>query len=516
MAIFYVSESGLGDQSGSSIENAKPMSWLNSTNAWNGDTAGIRICSNPTQATIKDEVHFVGTISTPFDWPYASGVGAAGLKFYFEPGAKFSRPHWGAARGSAIFWESAAYAKNNVEIDFGLDGRIEATANGTNLTFQQASTGIIALSAIGLTITNPRIYNMYVRTFGEEQVDNSNGIFVSSYGAAVRDLTITGGTIHDVNIAVNTTGGVGSQNFLLQGIHIYNINWGISCTISSSGASMTNCVIRGNWIHDFANWDVPIETTGLEAFHHNAVFLFAESAAENFYDAVIEGNLFGPNFGTEATSALYLSHWSMKGVYTVRNNVFRGATTNGLLTAGCGAGATVNLHNNTFIVSSPGNSAVKMGGDYAGAGVVTLNSRNNIFSNGVAYNFGYAAKLAFNSDYNLIHGYATPFPGPVVYSLGNTGSALPWSSWQGVFGQDAHSILDQDPLLDVAGKPQGGSPAIGAGADLSGLFVTDYDGAVRVVPWDMGAFKSPGGSTFPPAPRALHNLGTRAFSLGLF
>ena len=88
-----------------------PMSWLNTTGGWNGSTAGVRICSNPTQDTIKDEVHFVGTISTPFDWPYANWGGRCGLKFVFEPNAKFSRPHWAGGRGCAIFWESAAYGK---------------------------------------------------------------------------------------------------------------------------------------------------------------------------------------------------------------------------------------------------------------------------------------------------------------------------------------------------------------------------------------------------------------------
>lgn len=516
MAIFYVAQTQLGDGSGSTAENAKPISWLNTKDGtWNGPTAGATICSLPTLDTVRDEVHFVGTITTTFDWPYATGAGAAGLKFVFEPNAKFSKPHWAGGRGCAIFWESAAYGKNKVEIDFGLNGCIECTDNGTNLTYQQPSAGIVFQSAKNVTITNPRIYNLFVRVFGTGQGRTSGGIFAQCNSGNITDLTITGGVIHDCDIAISTNATApGCARYTIQGVEIYNINWGIGCGLAGTGATMEDFVARGNYIHDFECWDTPLGIGGLEDFHHNAIFLYGEPTGENFISAVIEGNILGPNFGVRATSGLYLSHWTMKGTYIVRNNVFKGAPTNGLITTGTAAGSTVYVHNNTFLVSSSGNAALGVGGFYAGAGM-SLHSRNNLVKGGSYLQINYGGNVNVDSDYNLIYGYAPGFPGPVSRGLDSSVSAVPWATWQSVYGQDAHSIIDQDPLLDADGKPQGGSPALGAGVDLSASFIADFNGVLRSAPWDIGAFKGAGGG-FPPAPRALHNLGTRAFSLGLF
>lgn len=512
MAVFYVAESALGSGDGSSAANAKPMSWLNTAASWNGAT-GTTICATATAATIRDEVHFVGTISTPFDWPYATGVGAAGLKFYFEPGAKFSRPHWSGGRGCAIFWESAAYGKNNVEIDFGPDGCIECTDNGTNLTYQLGSAGIVFQSAHHVTIINPRIYNMYVRVVGTDQGRTSAGIFAQCNSGPITDLTITGGVIHDCDIGISTNATTaGCARYTIQGVEIYNINWGVGCGLASSGATMEDFVARGNFIHDFECWDVPLGIGGLEDFHHNAIFLYGEPTGENFINGLIEGNILGPNFGVRATSAVYLSHWTMKGTYTVRNNIMAGAPTNGLVTVGTAVGSTTYVHNNTFLVSSPGNAAVVAGGSYAGAGM-TVHLRNNVVKNGSYLQVNYAANVAIDSDYNLIYGYTSGFPGPVSRGLDSSVGAVPLATWQGE-GQDAHSIIDQNPLLDSNGRPGTGSPAIEAGEDLSAFFTDDYDGVTRVAPWNMGAFEAAGEGPPPAVATAASPLGHRGTRAG--
>lgn len=495
MATFYVAQSALGTGDGSTAENAKAMSWLNSASSWNGAT-GTTICATATAATIRDEVRFVGTISTGFDWPYPTGVGAAGIRFVFEPNAKFSRPHWNVGRGCAIFWESAAYAKNDVEIDFGLNGCIECTDNGTNLTYQQPSAGIVFQSASRVTIINPRIFNLWVRVMGTGQGRTSAGIFAQCNSGPITDLTITGGVIHDCDIGISTNATTaGCARYTIQGVEIYNINWGIGCGLASTGATMEDFVARGNNIHDFECWDTPEGVGGLEDFHHNAIFLYGEPTGENFINAVIEGNILGPNFGTRATSAVYLSHWTMKGTYVVRNNVMIGAPTNGLVTVGTAVGSMTQVHNNTFLVTSPGNAAVVTGGSYAGAGM-TVHLRNNIVSGGSYLQTNYAANVTIDSDYNLVYGYTAGFPGPITRGLDSSVGAVPWATWQGE-GKDTHSIIDQNPLLDSNRRPGVSSPALGAGVDLSAFFTNDFQGATRVAPWDIGAFETDGVSTPP-------------------
>lgn len=485
MATFYVAESALGTGDGSSAVNAKAMSWLNTAGSWNGAT-GTTICATATAATIRDEVHFVGTISTGFDWPYPTGVGSAGIRFVFEPNAKFSRPHWNVGRGCAIFWESAAYAKNDVEIDFGLNGCIEATDNGTNLTYQLPSSGMIFQSAKRVTIINPRIYNMFVRVLGTGQGRTSTGIAAQCNSGNLTDLTITGGIIHDCDIGISTNATTaGCARYLIENVEIYNINWGIGCGLASTGATMEDLVIQDCRIHDFANWDTPVGVEGLEDFHHNGIFLYGEPTGENFMDALIQRNVIGPNFGTRATAGVYLSHWTMKGTYIVRNNVLIGAPTNGLVTVGTAVGSHTYVYNNTFI--SP-NAAIVAGGSYAGAGM-TVHAKNNLVTGGSLWLINYAANVTVDSDYNLVYGYTAGFPGPVTRGLDSSVGAVPWATWLSTYGQDTHSVIDINPLLDGNGRPETGSPALGAGVDLSASFSDDLNGLARVAPWNIGAYE---------------------------
>ena len=59
-------------------------------------------------------------------------------------------------------------------------------------------------------------------------------------------------------------------------------------------------------------------------------------------------------------------------------------------------------------------------------------------------------------------------------------------------------------LCSEAGVPSancaGASTAVGAGVDLSGTFTTDIVGSLRVVPWDIGAYKAVSQSPTPPTP----------------
>lgn len=52
-------------------------------------------------------------------------------------------------------------------------------------------------------------------------------------------------------------------------------------------------------------------------------------------------------------------------------------------------------------------------------------------------------------------------------------------------------VSTSTPYLDTNFELQTGSPAIGAGANLSGSFTTDYLGNTRTSPWSIGAFAQP-------------------------
>lgn len=491
MATFYIAQTALGANNGTTAADARPISWLNTASNWNG--AAGTVCATATAATVRDKVVWVGQISTPFDWPYATGVGAAGIDFEFDPNARFVAAHWGGGtRGAAIFWESGAYQKNNVTIDFGLNGRIEATDNGTLLGNQQGGVGIYIKAASNVTIKKPRIWNLYVRTSGwhesQKATDgrNTTGIFLETNTGAATDFIVEDGNIHDCDKGIIANWlSAGCARYTFRRNEIYNVNWGIGSGGYGNGSTLTAFHAHDNRIHDFGCWDRPYDASD-DPFHHNGIFLYGEPMPDgtqpNLLDAIIERNYFGPNFGDRATSGVFLSHYNMRGAYVVRNNVFEGQTSNGLITTGCGNGATVQIHTNTFILSSGVNAAMSLGGSY---GAYAIDSRGNLVVGGALYAGNYVGVLTLTSDRNLVFGNTS---NPVTWSATNSGGAYNWAAWQGL-GYDANSKYGEDPLLGTGGRPEIGSPAIGAGSDLSAFFSNDYDEVTRVAPWDIGAYE---------------------------
>lgn len=500
-AVYYVAETSLGDGSGSTAANAKPITWLNTVGNWNG-TSGI--LSESTKAVLRDEIHFVGTINTAFTWPYATGTGAAGILFYFEENAKFSAATYPYG---AMTWESAAYVKSHITIDGGVNGIIECTDNGTDFANQVSSNAIYAISSSYVTIRNLLAQNMYVRN---SILDRSTGAIYSNgfyftptgSGGAYTDLTIENCTIHDTNIAINTPCSLSSARYTFRDNEIYNVNWGIGCGGVVDTSNMTGFVASGNNIHDFETWDQPTSGNPLEIedFHHNAIFLFGNTGTENFQDATIYSNTFGPNLGTRATSCLYISSYGMRGSYLVYNNKFLGSASNGLCNIGTGEGSYTYIFNNTFDSQSTNAPLIQVGGTSA-ATVMTVYVQNNIFNRGIPFSGNLVTPVVLHSDRNIFFNFPTGFPGAFSWSTTTEANSIPWATWQSTYGQDANSLYDVDPQLDADLQIEAGSPVIGIGFDLSAYFNTDFNGVTRTAPWDLGAFKfngaaSPSGSSF--------------------
>lgn len=498
MATFYVAQTALGTGDGSTAANAKGMSWLNTAGSWNGAT-GTTICATATTDSVQDVIRFVGTISTAFAWPSATYAGAAGIKFAFDAGAKFSAATF---TNGAMKWESGAYNKHNVTIDGENVGIIECTDAGTALGNQVGSVGIWFVSANNVTIKRLTIRNLYVRTFpSNDQVDGGSGIYGSTSSGAYTGLLVEDCTLHDMNIAVNVPYANGSANYTFRRNECYNVNWGIGCGSTASDSSMTGFLAEDNWFHDFEKWGADI---GFEAFHHNGIFCFGSNGTNNFADAIIRRNKFGPNFGERATSGVYLSSYGMIGTYEVYNNLFVGSTSNGLITIGTGNGATTRVMNNTFLCNDAARACINIGGSSSTGMTVYL--RNNVCEGGQFIYGNYTDTVTLDSDYNTAGGYSTP-PNVTSWSSNENASPRTWAQWQAM-GHDAHSLHNATLLLDADGRPGTGSPALEAGVDLSAYFTTDYDEATRVAPWDIGAYEGEGEA--PPATTTPNPLAFRS------
>lgn len=92
------------------------------------------------------------------------------------------------------------------------------------------------------------------------------------------------------------------------------------------------------------------------------------------------------------------------------------------------------------------------------------------------YSTDLASLTGFVADYNLVVG---------------TGAGTTKNSNWTALGREAHGINGSDPLFVGSGSYslQAGSPAIGAGSDLSAVFTTDLAGNTRSAPWDIGAYE---------------------------
>ena len=116
--------------------------------------------------------------------------------------------------------------------------------------------------------------------------------------------------------------------------------------------------------------------------------------------------------------------------------------------------------------------------------------KNNIIwqQSGTAINVSDNSQAGFVSNRNNLY---VVYPGVFGY-WGSSRTTL--AAWQAASGQDANSISAQPKFqylkdgIAVSLKITDQSPCIGLGEDLSALFTEDYDGAIRTVPWDMGAY----------------------------
>ena len=491
MANYYIAQSAQGTGDGLTSANAKAASFFNTGANWSATPATAdKICPG-------DTVWVVGTISTPLVF---QGSGATGnpVTLKWEPGAKLSAGTWATA---ALLCEGDNYAglKHDIVIDGYADGRIEATASGTGMTYSSCGYGVRCVGTSQLEIKNLRVLDLFVRTAGTDT--NTPGTLIScanAVNAAMADISVHDCILQNGFIGVATGYNLqGTSNVLVYNNSIRYVNWGIQCGSEVAGATISNLQIYGNTISDFANWDEP----GTNFHHHNAIFVWTNNSdTSNACTGLrIYGNTIGPGFGTYATSGIYVSAPGHRDETWIYNNVFSSVgsnPSNGDIFVVPGPGATTRIYNNTHFGTE--GIAIGYGGDHGGA--QTLYLRNNIVrgtggGGKVGVYVSYQDLVTIDSDYNSFSGLSTS-PTGFSRSSGNTASFRTWAEWQ-AYGYDANSQYETNPLLDSNGRPGVGSPALGAGADLSSFFTDDYEGTTRVAPWDMGAYEGEGET--PPA-----------------
>jgi hypothetical protein len=210
-----------------------------------------------------------------------------------------------------------------------------------------------------------------------------------------------------------------------------------------------------------ANWD-----TTANAYHHDGIHYFGSTGVPQSF--IIAGNIFTGDWGANNTAHIF--NEQAAGNIKIYNNLFI-VYPGRYLNDGCllSGGTNELIANNTFVGAGTANSTAITTASYTNTIV------NNLFTGFNCY-VGNLAGTALTMSNNL---YANQAPGGIGWSS--------FAAWIKSVGE-VNSSYSKAIVVNADGTLPLGSPAIGAGANLSSIFNTDYAGNPRIGPWTIGAY----------------------------
>jgi hypothetical protein len=495
----YITQDGGGN--GVCSSNVHNPAWFNNSANWGTSASQIG------PGTI---VHlcgvFQGAQNSNMFTVQGSGTNGNPITILFENGAKLTSPAWSGQYG-AINITNSAY----IVVDGGqtcgwinsasvpCNGIIENTNAGTNLGIHPngfSSRAILGGNNLGhpgctpgCRVTNLTIANLYVHVYtgsgapdASPDQQNINGVIYQAAPGFRVDHCI----IHDVGWAM---GGEGN-NIEIDHNDIYNVDHGTAQ--GSQYANYTGEAIHDNHIHDFANWDTGYGCTGCNSYHHDGIHFWTNGSLINS-NIMIYNNLFDGQNGVNKNSFIYME--GTNNNVTVFNNVFVDAAGPAPAIANIWLGVNSNgvpntgtaIYNNTCVGVRPENTCITLPSN---PGVIYEN--NLMVESNTFFSLTGSSSIAVG-DYNVYE--AQGAGGNYAFNLSSE-QTNSLNTWKSVSGQDAHSIYSPTISVNVDGTLQSGSPAIGAGKNLSnlGIAALNMDASGNPRPssgaWDVGARNS--------------------------
>jgi hypothetical protein len=480
-ADFYVAQNLVGSDTGADCANAHAVTWFNTSGNWANPKVSGKIGPG-------DTAHLCGTITSALS-TRANGNSGLPITILFETNAKISLP------ASNCLNISNAY----ITVDGGTNGIIENNANGTGLTYQLPTKGIVFTGASNLEVKHLTIQNLYVHTsVNDSAIDGgtTGAFYANGHGS---NISIHNNNFHDSCWIYNDQGAsAGATGLYFYNNNMYNYDHGMA--ITGATTTFSNVNIYNNHFGTTENWD-----TSVNKYHHDGIHIYfpSDRAIDNVN---IYNNLFDGNWGINNTAHLFFegdyNHVNTEAMtnFTLYNNVFIQYTgntlNNGFISGG---GPNWRWYNNTFLGAGIVNSSCVR------IGHADIIFKNNIVS-GCTTLISVASGGTFKNgglDNNL---YANVIPGgnsPFVYAGTNESS---FSNWKNATGQDGSSSQVSSTYLNNDGTLQLNSTAIGAGLDLIslGILALNFDKMGISRPqgsaWDIGAYEYVSSDTTPPAP----------------
>jgi len=342
----------------------------------------------------------------------------------------------------------------------------------------------------------------------DEQVNEGSALAFGINLVNVSTVRITSNVLHDMldGIYLVSTQSGGLSNIEIDHNQIYNTNIMVDGGTGCNGCTGTGIYVHDNSLHDMVNWD-----EGANQNHHNFIHLFASGAGAVLDTMFFYNNVMYGDPGIEQTTSVNFEPTAGGTINTplgVFNNVRRNDSgssshTNSAYGDVNGNVAGMIIANNTFLGNSTSQSLINAGIQIAQNNIV---EKNNIIDN---YGWGRSVSSTVttfsvsNHITNRLGGYATQMNGGFFsYTL---------TTWQTLTGGEAAPPSVNGSAVNVQTsapwKPNTGSPAIGAGANLYstcngqpvpglGALCSDINGVVRpsAAAWDAGAAQFSGGS----------------------
>ena len=479
----YIAQTAAGGSTGADCGDALPYTFFNNSANW------------PSPIGPGTTVHICGTITAPagasgFLSFQGGGENGNPITLKFENGAVLTAPYW--STHGAIIAAGVSYAV----VDGGSNGIVQATANGTVLTYQQDGAGVWLSNCQNCEVKNLSISNIYVHN---GLSDENGGDSYSIYWLGGSNVTIDNNTVDDAKwcLFYSYPAGTTTSTVNIYSNTIYNCDHGVVIGDGNTGAILIGAnSVHNNIIHDFSNWD-----DNENHNHHDGIHVWATHAGSQITGLSIYNNYIYGQPGTHMNSHIYIAGGvgTITGTYLF-NNVMANPNSAAAPASGFIAdwGTNTNILNNTM----QGASATNTGGECILTYVSGNTIRNNICSTVYVAIYIEPGASIGSSDYNDFSAMnSVAFYNSQWYSTVATWRASPGSP-------DAHSV-STNPLLSTTFQLGAGSAAIGTGTNLSNLGVNalDFDKAGVQRPasaaWDMGAYQSGSSSSAPNPPSGL-------------
>jgi hypothetical protein len=490
----YIAQNAQGANSGADCADAHAASWFNSSANW-GSSAGqigpgttVHLCGT-----------FTGSAGSTMLTPLGSGSAGASITILFESGANLTAPYWSTSGainiagrsyliidgGTPCGWTWATGSQGNC------NGYIQATANGSALTYQNGSRGIAGNNISNIEIRNLGIYNMYVHS----SVSDNGGSSAECLDISGSHLSIHHNKMHDAAWCMTLGFPSTLVDWQVYNNEIYNSDHGVAVAGSAASGTLTQVLIHDNHIHDHANWD-----TTANAWHHDGIHFYgALSTATESAD--VYNNLFDGTTSNSSneTASLFIEQNANMVQARIFNNVFAqippASGGNGSIGLTSPNSGTYTIVNNTF---SRGGASCDFIYIYSAANVTF---QNNLTNNCFAW-FNNSSVAAL--DYNV---YAAITGEPWRWSANYE---TDFAAWRTASGEGSNSSATSGSAgINSDYSLQSSSPAVGHGANLTSLGIAalnlDAKGNPRPASgaWDAGASRYANSGGNPPPPTGL-------------